>query len=271
MAQAPVQTPQLSGQVLFYRQPELLSKELHGKLGINPSPTRFAFAASHHLCPLAVQEFGPASTTYPIIFIGQNYDPVAVMGMTDGQNLFFTEEFGIDLDAYVPSFIRRYPFVLASPNSGGDVPSDRLLVAIDRGYEFLTENGQFPLFKDNGEPSEYTERCMQFCNDFEAQGRMTRQFVDMLKELDLFEQRSTTYQPQDMLGNPNGDPQVVAEYFGVSETKLKQLPKDKLAEMIENGAMQQIYAHLNSMFAWDKLMARHIQRFNAANPPAANA
>jgi hypothetical protein len=268
MAQAPVQTPTLSGQVLFYRQPELLSKELHGKLGVNPSPTRFAFATSHHLCPLAVQEFGAASTSFPIIFVGQNYDPVAVMGLIDGQNLFATPEIGFDIDAYVPSFIRRYPFVLAAPTGE---PSDRLLVAIDRAYEFLAENAQFPLFDEKGEPSEYTQRCMQFCNDFEAQGRMTKQFVEMLKELDLFEQRSTTYQPQDMMGNPNGEPQVVAEYFAISETKLKQLPKEKLAEFVDNGAMQQIYAHLNSMFAWDKLMARHIQRFNAQNPPVANA
>jgi hypothetical protein len=271
-ASAPAQNAQLSGQVLFYRQPELLSKELHGKLGINPSPTRFAFATGHHLCPLTVQEFSAASTTYPIIFVGKDYDPVAVMGVIDGQNLFATPEIGFDFDAYIPSFIRRYPFVLAAPTQGADAPaSDRLLVAIDRGYEYIGENAQFPFFDANGEPSAYTNRCMQFCNDFEAQARMTRQFVELLKELDLFEQRNTTYQPQDMVGNPNGDPQIVAEYFGVNEQKLKQLPKDKLAELVENGAMQQIYAHLNSLFAWDRLMARHWQRFQAQEQATAAA
>ena len=273
MAQAPAPNPQLSGTVLFYRQPELLTKDQHGKLGVNPSPTRFAFATGHHLCPVAVQEFSAAASTYPIIFVGQSYDPVAVMGLMDGQNLFSTPEIGFDVDAYIPSFIRRYPFVLASPTqnpTNPEEPSDRLLVAIDRSYEYIAENAQFPFF-ENGEPSAYTQRCMQFCNDFEAQGRMTRQFVDMLKDLDLFEQRSTTYQPQDMMGNPDGDPQTVAEYFGISETKLKQLPKEKLAEMVDNGAMQQIYAHLNSMFAWDKLMARHFQRFQAQNPTPAAA
>ena len=38
-----------------------------------------------------------------------------------------------------------------------------------------------------------------------------------------------------------------------------------------NGALQQIYAHLNSLFCWDRLMARHVERWNAENPPAANA
>ena len=273
MANVQVQNPQLTGQVLFYRQPELLSKELHGKLGVNASPTRFAFAADHHLCPLTVQEFSAASTSYPIIFVGENYDPVAVMGVTEGKNLFTTPEVGFDVDTYVPAFIRRYPFVLAQPNAGTVDPSmaDRMLVGIDRGYEYIAENAQYPFFNENGEPSDYTNRCMQFCNDFEAQAQSTRQFVDLLKGLGLLEQRNTTYQPQNQDGTPSGDPQPVAEYFGVSEEKLRALPADKLAEMVVNGAMQQIYAHLNSLFAWDKLLARHIQRFTAQEQAAANA
>ena len=273
MGNVQVQNPQLSGQVLFYRQPELLSKELHGKLGVNASPTRFAFAASNHLCPLTVQEFSAASSSYPIIFVGENYDPVAVMGVLDGQNLFTTPEIGFDIDVYIPAFIRRYPFVLAQPNQQGIDPAmaGRLLVGIDRGYEYIAENAEFPFFNANGEPSDYTNRCMQFCNDFEAQAQSTKQFVELLKELNLIEQRTTTYQPSNSDGTPAGDPQPVAEYFAVSDEKLRALPADKLAELVANGAIQQIYAHINSLFGWDKLLARHIQRFSAQEQAAANA
>ncbi len=111
---------------------------------------------------------------------------------------------------------------------------------------------------------------MQFCNDFESQVRTTRQFVSMLRELDLFDQRNTTYTPQNQDGSPAGPPQTVAEYFGVNEDKLKQLPKDKLAELAANGALQQIYAHLNSLYCWDRLMSRHFIR-NGIVAPAANA
>ncbi|HEY5410403.1 MAG TPA: SapC family protein, partial [Caulobacteraceae bacterium] len=167
---------------------------------------------------------------------------------------------------------RRYPFVLAQPDAVPGQPApDRMLVGIDRAYEYIAENAAYPFFNEAGETSEYTQRCMQFCNDFEAQVRTTRSFIDMLKELDLFEQRSTTYTPQNQDGTPGGEPQLIAEYFGVSEAKLKALPKDKLAEMLDNGALQQIYAHLNSLFCWDRLMARHVERWNAENPPAANA
>ena len=262
MATAQVQNPNLSGQVMFYRQPELLSKELHGKLGVNVAPTRFGFALGSNLCPLTVQEFAPASTCYPVVFIGQDYNPVAVFGLNETQNLFATPEKGFDVDAYVPAFIRRYPFVLAQP--GADVPSDqadRMLVGIDRGYEYIGENAAYPFFDDKGEPSDYTQRCMQFCNDFEGQVRSTRQFVATLRELDLFEQRNTTYTPQNQDGSPAGEPQLVAEYFGISDDKLKALPKDKLAELASTGALQQIYAHINSLFCWDRLMSRHFQRW----------
>jgi len=54
----------LTGQVMLYAKPELLSKEVHGNLGVNPAPTRFGFAAKTHVCPLTVPEFGPASLAY---------------------------------------------------------------------------------------------------------------------------------------------------------------------------------------------------------------
>lgn len=272
MATASVQTPPLAGNVLFYRQPELLSKEMHGKLGVNPSATRFGFALGSHVCPLTVQEFSAAGTCYPIIFVGSDYNPVAVFGITEGQNLFASAEKGYDADAYMPSFIRRYPFVLAQPDTPpGQPPSDRMMVGIDRAYEYIAENATYPFFNEAGEASDYTQRCIQFCNDFESQVRITRSFIDLLKELDLFEQRSTTYTPQNQDGTPAGEPQLVAEYFGVSDDKLKALPSDKLAELVANGAIQQIYAHINSLFCWDRLLARHFERFQAENPPAANA
>ena len=275
METAQVQNPQLSGQVMFYRQPELLSKELHGKLGVNTAPTRFSYAINSHVAPLTVQEFAQASTSFPVIFVGQDYNPVAVFGLQEGQNLFATPEKGFDADSYVPAFVRRYPFVLAQADAGvPQADGERMLVAIDRGYEYIVENAEYPFFDDKGEPTPYTQGCMQFCNDFESQARTTRQFVEMLKELDLFHQRNTTYTPQNPDGTPAGETRLVAEYFGVNEDKLKALPKDKLAELVANGALQQIYAHLNSQHCWDRLMTRHFQRYaemEAAQAAAANA
>ena len=50
-------------------------------------------------------------------------------------------------------------------------------------------------------------------------------------------------------------PERIAEYFAVSEAKLNALPADKIIELRDNGALRQIYAHMNSLAGWEKLMA----------------
>ena len=55
-------------------------------------------------------------------------------------------------------------------------------------------------------------------------------------------------------GTP-GEPQKLAEYYAVSEDRLKALPAEKLAELRDNGALGQIYAHLVSLLGWDRLIA----------------
>ena len=262
METVPAQNVAITGQLMLYSQPELLSREAHGDLGMNASPTRFAFAAQAHVCPLTVPEFGAASLSFPIIFVGEQFSPVCVLGLQEGQNLFMNEN-GYEPDVYVPCYIRRYPFVLA----GGE-GDDRLLVCIDRAYEHISKDAEYPFFV-NGEPTEYTQNSIQFCNDFETQNRMTQSFVAMLKELDLFENRTTTYRPQNADGTA-GEPQNLAQYWAVSETKLNALPAEKLVELRDNGALHQIYAHLNSLFGWERLLVRATERASRT-PAAANA
>jgi hypothetical protein len=78
----------LSGQVLFYKNPEPLNSETHAKLGLNTSLTPFAFAKTAHAVPLVISEFGPASLHYPIIFAGRDHQPLAIMSVRADQNLF---------------------------------------------------------------------------------------------------------------------------------------------------------------------------------------
>jgi hypothetical protein len=258
----------LTGQVMLYAKPELLSKEAHGQLGVNPSPIRFGFAAATHVCPLTVPEFGPAALSYPIIFVGEERNPVVVMGLQEGQNLFATPETGFDMDTYIPCYIRRYPFVLAAADNAPAGEENRMLVGIDRGYSYISENAEYPFF-ENGEPTQYTKNCIQFCNDFDTQVRMTQQFVGVLNQLDLLETRSASFTPQNPDGTPSGEPQKIADFYAVSEQKLLNLPIDKLAELRTTGALQQIYAHLNSLFGWERLIVRALSR--QQNPPLSAA
>jgi hypothetical protein len=66
------QPGQITGAVLFYKQPEPLSPELHGKLGVVQSDKPFKFAKEGHAVPLTVGEFPLAAVSGPIIFVGDD-------------------------------------------------------------------------------------------------------------------------------------------------------------------------------------------------------
>ncbi|HEV2081396.1 MAG TPA: SapC family protein [Brevundimonas sp.] len=267
MTDTTTQTGQMSGQlagtVLFYGKPEPLSVENHGALGVEPTQRPFDFVAKSHIVPLTVTEFAPAALTYPVIFVGEQRQPVAVMGLRPDQNLFVADGL-FKAEAYIPAYVRRYPFVFAN-----DEAQQRLILCIDRDAPFVKEGGVQPLF-ENGQPSAFTQQAMDFCNSFEQERLRTESFVNLLKEHDLFETRTATFTPRDATGQPAGEAQKIAEYFAVSEDKMRALPAEKLAELRDNGALGQIYAHLTSLLGWDRLVALTFAQA-AAEPAAANA
>ena len=247
---------EFSGNVLFYSKPEPLSREQHGKMGLRSVAKPFAFAANTNVVPLTVSEFPVAALSYPIIFAGERRQPLAVMGVGADQNLFVDGEGGFIPGAYIPAYVRRYPFVLASDDSRG-----QLVVCIDRAASMLGEDYDVAFFDEKGEATEYTSNCIKFCNDFEAEGRRTESFINLVKELDLFEVKQANFNPVNPDGTP-GPVQPIAEYFAISELKLRALPAEKLKELTENGALGQMYAHIVSLVGWDRLVALAMGRQN---------
>ncbi|CAN5126391.1 SapC family protein [soil metagenome] len=254
---------QLTGNVLFYSRPEPLSAETHGKLGANPVDKPYAFVGKTHVVPLTVTEFAPAALSFPVVFLGGDKQPVAVMGLRHNENLYVDAAGDFKPEAYIPAYARRYPFVFANDDAQG-----RMILCIDRDAQFIVEGGQTPLFED-GQPSAYVTSAMEFCNNFEGERQRTESFVKLLTDLDLWHTREAVFTPRDEQGNP-GEPQKLADYFAVSEDKLKALSPEKLAELRDNGALGQIYAHLVSLLGWDRLIAMAFQRASQM-PTAANA
>jgi len=255
----------LQGQVMFYKNPEPLDAKRHAKLGLRSSDRPFSFAAKQHFVPLHVPEFGPASLSYPIIFAGAQYSPLAVMAINQGENLYISEDGVYRGGAYIPSFIRRYPFVVAK-----DDEQNRLMICIDRGSDLFVEVGADLMLFENGEATQYTKNCIEFCSNFDIDRQRTDFFIGELREMDLFESKQTTFTPR-LPDGSEGPPQIIAEYFAVSEEKLRALPAEQIIRLRDSGALAQIYAHLTSLLGFDRLIYETSQRQVAAAPTAANA
>ena len=248
----PTQGPSLTGQVLFYSNPQPLSAEQHAGLGLKQIEKPFAFLGKAHAVPLTVNEFGLASTSFPIIFVGEEKTPIAAMGIRQEENLFVSADGTVDSDFYVPAFARRYPFVFANDQS-----QDRLLLCVDRDAPMVSNRPDVPFF-ENGQPTEYTNNVMQFCQDFERQRRATTEFVKRLEAHGLFTQKSANFQPRDRQGNPTGEQQTVAEYWAVDDQKLNELSAEQIEGLHKDGSLGAIYAHMISLLNWSRVINRAV-------------
>lgn len=256
--QAPVA---VTGNVMFYKNPQPLTKDKHDKFGVKQINKPFEFMADQHFLPLTAPEFGAAAASFPIIFAGEERSPLAVMGIRSGENLF-VKEGQFEQDFYMPAFARRYPFVLA-----GDQANDRFVVCVDESAECVTNKGPQQKFFDGGDTSAFTKEAFQFLQNFERDRQATQQMINTFKELDLFEQKEMNFQGQ----NPDGSPaarQKIADYFAITEDRLKALPAEKLKEFTDNGYLAVAHAHMVSLGNWQRLVNMTLRRANEEAAPA---
>ena len=246
------EVPKITGQIYLYENPELLTVQNHGDLGLRPAAQAFSFAAKARALPLTYSEVPTAMKDYPLIFMDQeDAQLLAVTGLFDDINLFVEEDGSWDRQRYVPGYARRYPFGLAAEEGG-----DRMAVVIDRAFEGLTTDAEKRLFVD-GQPTQDTVEAMEFCKSYERDRQMTIEFAKKMKELELIQPQSVSYTPQG-----GTEPVTFAKYVGIDEKRLNALPDDKILELRKSSMLPLIYAMLMSMGNWRILLQRRARRFN---------
>lgn len=253
MSDAPAGPSSVTGSLPLYKNPKPINVQAHKGKGLSFTDKPFGFLAEQHFVPLTMGEFAPASARFPVIFLGERKTPVAAMGIQAGVNLFVDPETGqFEQFAYLPAFVRRYPFVAASHTED----KERFTVCVDEGSHLYSNTPEEPFFGADDQPTPFLERAIDFVRRFENDVKTTESFVARMEELDLFDQQSATFQPRDGQGQPNGEPQVVASYWGISGEKLQKLPAETLVELRDNTYLGAIYAHMISMAAWEYVITR---------------
>lgn len=238
--------------MLLYRQPELLTKEDHGSLGLTPPERPFEFIRHERVIPLTMSEFAEAQRHYPIVFSSLDKPvPLAVMAVIDDRNLFVNETGQWDPMCYVPGYLRRYPFSLSAEVEG------KHALVVDRAAPSVSELPQFPFFVD-GEMSKESKALMDYCTLYETDRQRTRQFCTRLRELGLLAPQRATHRPDGAL-----EPQTLAQYICVDQPRLDQLDADTVYGLYRSGALSAIFLHLASLANWRHLVARRVARGGA--------
>ena len=245
--------------LLIYERPVALNRETHRPLRLRASNS-FAHVAGLNAVPLVGFEFALAARDYPLVFAGESAEkalPAALVGLRPDENLY-VDGAGHWPEGYVPAFIRRYPFALAS-----DEANERFQVILDEACPGFNATEGEPLFNDDGNESEALKRILGFLEEYQGHVRSTQAFMAELNRLGLLE--SKQLQRTEANGQAGA---VLSGLWMVNEDKLKALPAEQAQALLKSGALGWIYAHLLSLVNLDRLNARLQQRLAAQQPAA---
>ncbi|WP_239923688.1 SapC family protein [Agaribacterium haliotis] len=225
--------------MMFYSNPTPLDKKKHANIKLQRQ-NNYDFAANSNSLPVAGFEFFEASRSFPIFFVKnsqEQYVPIAILSLrSKGHELGSNWE-----GAYVPAYVRRYPFVLSSDG----------VVLFDADAPHLQEQDGDELFKnDEGEPTETLENIVQFLKTVDQGFRLTEEFCKAAAEKELFSKFSGGIKlPQGTIN--------LGELYIINEKSLhEKLDEKDVYEWFNKGWLAWAHAHLHSLGSMNEVLKR---------------
>ena len=232
---------------LFYKAPEAVSSERHGKNGLAQTGD-FGFAAKAIVIPLMAAEMPAAMRSYPIVFSGPDFMPMVITGIKDGENLFIDAKGKWAEPHYVPAYVRRYPFILA-----GAETDERLTLCIEKDPARLvslggkTSKDVKPLFED-GAQGEVIASALSFCEQYQGMFVKTRQIMKVIAASGLLAERTSKITLSD------GQNFNITGFHLVDEARLLAMSDEDFLKLRKADALATIYCHLASINSWTSLL-----------------
>lgn len=233
-----------------------LEKDKHANLKVIESHdyTRFK---GQNLIPIVGKDFFTLSAEFPLVFVvnqeNQDFVPVAIMGLRDGENLYCREN---PYPAHViPLGFGNAPFAIAATSE----TREQFVVMVDEDSELLSETEGQALFKEDGEKSDYMEARVESLVQAAQMREQTMQICKILKERELL----VTHQVQ-LQHRQDGQRYNIEGIYTIDEQKLNDLSDDDYLELRKQGLIPLIYAHLSSLQQLRRVSERQYQSDKAA-------
>jgi hypothetical protein len=244
---------------LFYRNPRPLRSSSDAELSLSRA-AGYAFARGATSVPLVAADFKQACKHYPIVFTQDDTAwPLALIGLRPDRNLFVDGRGDWEHGAYIPAYVRRYPFIFlelesAAPPSGPEEraaePGAReLTLGIDAAAESIVPGRDNPFFED-GQPTQITKNGLAFCAEYKAQYDATAAFSKAVDEADLLIDNRAGRRPD------AGDQVAVTGFRTIDETRFSLLPNAEFLHWRERGWLQLAYCHFVSIRNIERLFAK---------------
>ena len=207
------------------------------------------FARDLNAIPISYTEFSLIARDYPIVFTsgdkGETFAPVAVMGMTGGENLFVAQDRWAER-VYIPAYARRFPFCMARVTLNKVEQQDRL-ICVEKG--FAGDDGE-PMFDEQGQPLQKWAEIERLLTEYEADLERSREMCGILSDYGLLE-------PFTMQATLNkGGAMHLTGMFRVDEKRIEHLNASQIKNLVRKGVLARIYTHLLSLDNFTQLLDR---------------
>lgn len=226
---------------LFYKNPVPLDAKAHANLALKEN-FGFAFTEGVNAVPVNLVEMPQICHFYPIAFSpDENATPVAILGLRNNENLFLKDD-GTWEQAYIPAYIRRYPFIFS------EIPgNDQLTLCVDHESSVIEEGGARKFFNEDGKPTDMANNALEFCKSYHGAAQQTVEFSKALLEHDLLVSREAQI-------NVANEQRINFSGFKIlDEAKLRGLDDKVFLEFRQKGWLPFVYAHLFSGSQWQRL------------------
>ncbi len=235
---------QAANMPLFYSAPTPLDAKQHSGLALKKN-FGFGFTKSVNAVPINLIEMPQICHYYPIAFSPDgNATPVAILGLRDNENLFLKSDNTWLENTYVPSYIRRYPFIFSEMPDG-----DQLTLCVDMNDGIIEKKGEQKFFEDDGKPSALSQNALEFCKSYHAAAQQTLEFSRALADSGLLVEREAQINVAD-------NKRISFSGFKIiDEKKLAEMDDKAFLEWRKKGWLPFLYAHLFSGAQWQRLSA----------------
>ena len=187
-------------------------------------------------------EFRAVQAHYPILFqtnAAGSFDPVALFGFVDGENLFLDES-GWDA-RYIPAMMKREPFLIGFQESKDPSQPERIRVlSLDREHPRVSTTMGEPLFQPLGGRTEFLDTAADILETIYAGIEHNKAFTAALIEQELLEAITIEVALSD------GTRNQLLGYHGIVEEKVTALPADVLKRFADRGFLMPLFMALAS-------------------------
>lgn len=227
---------------LFFNSVVGVSAAEHGHLRMNPA-AGFGFAATTQAVPIGLGEFDAVCQHYPIVFTtGPRPAPMALLSLREGINPFVLPDGSWRPDAYVPAYVRAFPFVFIEDTTQGT-----LYVGMEPNAQAITTTEGIAMFED-GQPSPALNDQIKFCAAFRDSVNVAAAFGLALDQAGLLEEEEAT------INFTSGGSSRVAGFKVLKANRLDTVDDTTFLDWRHRGWLAGIYAHLHSVPRWSRLI-----------------